>query len=217
MTKTPAAKAAKPRGAAPTSNRSVEVCTLRVELLRTDPLIWREAEVPTAVTFYELHRIVQILIGWQDEHLWEFRIGRQSIGEEIEDELEPEPGQAPGATHLGDVLRPRRTTIDYLYDFGDSWEHRLVVTRIRPGEPGIAYPRYLGGERAGPPEDCGGIFGFYDKLDVLADPSDPDHEDIAAWFGGCDPGVVDEAAIKQALEAVAKHCSAGQERRKPGA
>jgi len=217
VSKTPAAKAAKPRGALPASNRSGEVCTLRVELLDTDPVIWREAEVPTAVTFDELHHLVQILMGWQDEHLWEFRIGKQAVGEEIEDDLELEPGRAPGPARLRDILRPRRTTINYLYDFGDSWKHRLIVTRIRPGAPGVAYPRYLGGERAGPPEDCGGTFGFYDKLDVLADPSDPDHEDIAEWFGDYDPGVVDEAAIKQALAAIAKHRGTGPGRREQDA
>jgi len=70
---------------------------------------------------------------------------------------------------LRDILKPRKTIIDYLYDFGDSWEHRLTVTDIHQGEPGISYPRYIGGEWNAPPEDCGGTPGFYETLDAIAD------------------------------------------------
>jgi hypothetical protein len=61
---------------------------------------------------------------------------------------------------LRDVLKPRKTIIDYIYDFGDGWEHRLTVTDVHAGQPGLSYPRYIGGERNGPPEDCGGIPGL---------------------------------------------------------
>src|SRR3546814_12812287 len=81
-----------------------------------------------------------------------------------------EPSRDPAKVRLRDVLRPRRTIIDYLYDFGDGWEHRLTVTSVRQGEPGIGYPRYVAGERNAPPEDCGGIPGFYEPLGILADP-----------------------------------------------
>src|SRR3546814_12148998 len=77
-----------------------------------------------------------------------------------------EPSRDPAKVRLRDVLRPRRTIIDYLYDFGDGWEHRLTVTSVRQGEPGIGYPRYVAGERNAPPEDCGGIPGFYEQLEI---------------------------------------------------
>jgi hypothetical protein len=83
---------------------------------------------------------------------------------------------------LRDVLNPRKTSIDYIYDFGDCWEHRLTVTDVRAGEPGVSYPRYIGGEGNGPPEDCGGISGFYELLEVLADPKNPDHADAKKWL-----------------------------------
>jgi hypothetical protein len=72
------------------------------------------------------------------------------------------------------VLNRSKTSIDYIYDIGDCWEHRLSVTDVRAGEPGVSYPRYIGGERNGPPEDCGGILGFYELLEALADPKNPD-------------------------------------------
>jgi hypothetical protein len=76
---------------------------------------------------------------------------------------------------LRDVLKPGRTIIDYTYDFGDCWEHRLTVTDVRAGQPGVSYPGYVGGERNGPPEDCGGISGFYEWLTALADPKHEGH------------------------------------------
>lgn len=113
---------------------------------------------------------------------------------------------------LREVLKPRKTVIDYIYDFGDGWEHRLVVTDIRPGEPGIAYPRYLGGERNGPPEDCGGIPGFYALLEALADPAHPSHADLKEWAGDYDPDAFDELPIKYALGRIANRRNAVRSR-----
>ena len=101
------------------------------------------------------------------------------------------------------MLKPRKTVIDYLYDFGEAWAHRLIVTNIRQGEPGVPYPRYVCGERAGPPEDSGGIPGFYSMLDARADPDHPSHAEIAQWFNDYDPKVIDEASLKAALGRVA--------------
>jgi hypothetical protein len=115
-----------------------------------------------------------------------------------------------GEVRLRDVLRPRKTRIDYMYDFGDSWEHRLTVTAVRPGEADMSYPRYLGGEYAGPPEDCGGLPGFYEMVDALADSNHPDHDEFSEGFGGYDPQVVDEPAIKTAL---ARMASRGRQKR----
>ena len=80
-----------------------------------------------------------------------------------------------GKVRLRDVLKPGKTVIDYTYDFGDCWEHRLTVTDVRAGQPGVSYPRYIGGERNGPPEDCGGIPGFYEWLEAISDPTHEGH------------------------------------------
>ena len=91
-----------------------------------------------------------------------------------------------GKVRLREVLKPRKTIIDYTYDFGDCWEHRLTVTEIRAGQPGVSYPRYIGSERNGPPEDCGAIPGFYELLEAISDPTHPSHADIKEWAGGRD-------------------------------
>src|SRR5215831_14011874 len=96
-----------------------------------------------------------------------------------------------------------------MYDFGDGWEHRLTVTGVRAGEPGISYPRYIGGERNGPPDDCGGIPGFYQLLDVIAD---PDHAFLKRWAGDYDPNTFDALPIKYALGRIANRRNAARAR-----
>ncbi len=181
------------------------IATVRIELLDTEPLIWRQVEVPTSITLKGLHDVIQAAMGWFNQHLWEFRIGRQVYGQPMRGE--PWGGAdrtlSAAKTQLGEVLKPRKTVIDYTYDMGDSWDHRLTVTDVRPADPAVAYPRYVAGERPAPPEDCGGIPGFYAALEALADPGHPDHSDVADWFDGYDPNAINESALKRAVGRIA--------------
>jgi hypothetical protein len=168
------------------------VATLRIDLLDTDPPIWREVEVPISMTLKQLHGVVQAAMGWQDAHLWKFAVGREEISQSRAAKLP-----------LQELLRPRKTELLYTYDFGDCWEHHLILTQPRPAEKGVAYPRYLAGEGAAPPEDCGGVPGFYAQLDILADPRHPDHEEIREWFGDYNPDVLEQQPIKDRLARIA--------------
>lgn len=200
---------------AATSESFNEIATVRVELRGTDPLIWREVEVPTSISLEDLHEIIQAVMRWQGYHLWEFTVGKRRYGPPSdEDEERWDPPVDAAEVQLRDVLKPRRTTLDYLYDFGDGWQHRLTVNRVRQGEPRIAYPRYVGGERNAPPEDCGGIHGFYAKLEVLGDPQHPKHADIVQWMGAYDSEAIDEAAVKAALRRIANYLRAAARRGK---
>ena len=189
-----------------------KICTVRIELLDTDPLIWRQVEVPTSITLKVLHDIVQITMGWLDYHLWEFTIGKQKYGPPMEEDWNTPPRIDAIKVRLRDVLNPRKTTIDYLYDFGDCWEHRLIVTDIRQGEPGASYPRYIGGEWAGPPEDAGGVPGFYEMLRARADPEHPDHAEVTEWLDDYDPNEIDELPLKIALSRIANRRNAARTR-----
>ena len=180
-----------------------EIATVRIELMDTDPPIWRQVEVPTSITLKVLHDIVQATIGWFDYHLWEFTIGEQKYGLPMDEDWGVAPRKEANKVRLRDVIGSRKTVIDYTYDFGDSWEHRITVTDVRPGQPGVGYPRYVGGERNGPPEDCGGIPGFYDKLQARVDTNHPDHEEIVEWLDDYDPNTIDELPIKYALGRIA--------------
>jgi hypothetical protein len=189
-----------------------EIATVRIELRHSDPLIWRQVEVPTSITLKVLHDIVQAVMGWFDYHLWEFTIGTQRYGLPMDEDCGTASRIAASKVRLRDVLNPRKTVIDYIYDFGDGWEHRLTVTNVRTGEPGISYPRYIGGERNGPPEDCGGIPGFYALLEARADPRHPDHADAKEWLDDYDPDTFDELPIKYALGRIANRRNAARSR-----
>jgi len=189
-----------------------EIATVRIELSDTDPVIWREVEVPTSITLKVLHDVVQAVMGWFDYHLWEFTVDKLRYGLPMDEDWGTEPRKEAARVRLRDILKPGTTTIGYLYDFGDSWEHRLTVTDVRIGDPEASYPRYVGGERNAPPEDCGGIPGFYDMLDVLADPDHPNHADATEWTDAYDPDTIDELPIEYALLRIANRRNAAKAR-----
>ena len=114
-----------------------------------------------------------------------------------------EPTRPAARTRLRDVLQPRKTRIDYLYDMGDSWEHRLTVSKVRQGEPGGFYPRLVGGEWAGPPEDCGGIPGYENLIEAMADPKHPERQELLDWIGEpFDPEAFNLNAINLLLKTI---------------
>lgn len=189
-----------------------EICTLRIELCDSDPLIWRQVEVPTSITLKVLHEVIQAAMGWLDYHLWEFTVSQRRFGLPMDEDWGTEPRIEAAKVRLREVLAPRKTTMTYVYDFGDDWEHRLILTNVRQGEPGIGYPRYVAGEGNAPPEDCGGIPGFYEKLDIVADPSHPEHNEIREWLDDYDPNIIDELQIKISLGRIAKRRNAAKAR-----
>jgi hypothetical protein len=209
--------AGKQRAAEAAADGVEEIARVRIELVGSDPLIWREVDVPTAITLKGLHGVVQAAMEWLDYHLWEFTVDGRRLGPiELYDGESDAPEDA-SKMRLGDVLRPRKTRIDYLYDFGDGWEHSLTVTNVRAGELGVGYPRYVAGGGVAPPEDSGGIYGFYDKLEALADPERPDHEDIAEWLGDYDPDKFEDLPIKYAISRIAARRRGGQARKRKAA
>ena len=113
------------------SNSLNQICTIRIELRDSDPLIWRQVEVPTSIRLEVLHDVIQIAMGLLDRHFWEFKIGKQRYGSPMDEDWGAVPCIEATEVYLRDVLKPRKTMIDYLYDFGDAWEHRLTVTDIR--------------------------------------------------------------------------------------
>jgi hypothetical protein len=118
-------------------------------------------------------------MGWEDDHLHVFSTGGQQYGSP-----DPELGHANEASvHLLDLLSALGDKLRYTYDFGDSWEHDIVLEEVSPGPAERVYPSCLTGQGACPPEDCGGVWA-YDRLkDILADPRDEEHEDMLDWLG----------------------------------
>ena len=155
---------------------------LKITLRDIQPPIWRRIQVASDVTLYQLHNLLQLVIGWSDSHLHQFAKGRTFYGtpdQEFGDAVLPEK-----KIRLKDVLGRPRARMLYEYDFGDSWEHDVVLERVLEPDAETAYPVCLAGQRACPPEDCGGVPGYYYLLEALADRRHPEHEEFKEWTGG---------------------------------
>ena len=189
-----------------------EIATLRIELVGSEPLIWRVVEVPTSITLKVLHDVVQVSMGWCDHHLWEMTINGKTFGLPVDEDFGIAPRKLAERIRLRDVLTGDATRVDYIYDFGDNWGHSLVISGIRAGAPGIGYPRFVSGERDCPPEDCGGIPGFHEMLEARADPTHPDYEDVVEWLDDYDPEELDVFPIEVALGRIAARRNAAAKR-----
>ena len=169
---------------------------LLVELADIEPRIWRRLRVPDATPLPLLHRILQVAFSWKDQHLHEFRVGTVYFG--VPDEDEPPPHIDEKHVRLYQLLHEPGDRLTYLYDFGDSWEHELVLEDMRAEETPVA-PSCLDGERAAPPEDSGGIPGYRRLMEALRDPSHPDHVVSTRWAAKHDPEAVDLELINRRL------------------
>jgi Plasmid pRiA4b ORF-3-like protein len=157
------------------------IVEIKVTLRGSRPPIWRRLHVPGDVSLFRLHEVLQVAMGWYNCHLHLFSRNGVEYGSP-----DPEFGAervSERATRLQDVLRRPKERLRYEYDFGDGWEHEVVLERILEPEPSVQYPSCVTGKRACPPEDCGGIGGFYHYLSALADPKEPDHEEMVEWRG----------------------------------
>jgi hypothetical protein len=164
-----------------------------------DPPVWRQVLIPAAYPLSRVHRVIQAAMGWEDCHLHAFQIGKTTYGPDPEEEL----GYADETkARLADVARVR-TRIAYEYDFGDSWEHELVVEARTLAEDGQAYPACLDGEGACPPEDCGGAYGFAELKEVLAAPDSAERDEMLEWVDeDFDPARFDLAAANTAVASI---------------
>ena len=181
-----------------TNTRAASTYQIKITLDESKPLIWRQIRVPGATSLYKLHNILQLVMGWEDGHLHEFIIGGKKYSHpdaELEDSLD---GRKVTLTQLG---LSENSIFTYIYDFGDSWGHSLLVEKISPSENTItSNPACLAGQKACPPEDCGGIWGYEEFIVAIKDPKHERHEELLDWVGGVfDPESFDLNAINKAL------------------
>jgi Plasmid pRiA4b ORF-3-like protein len=143
------------------------------------PPVWRRVLVRAGITLRDLHEIIQQAMGWENCHMHVFSIGWQEYGSP-----DPELGHASDKkARLSEVLAVPGDRLRYTYDFGDDWEHDIVLEEIRPAEPGEAYPVCVAGKGACPPEDCGGAWGYANLKEILASPSHEEHQEMLDWLG----------------------------------
>jgi len=158
---------------------------LKITLCRSKPPIWRRIVVPADMTLDQLHLVIQNAMGWLDCHLHQFKAGGRYYGvpEPEFDDYGVEPLDEAEYT-LADLAPKPKQKFIYEYDFGDSWEHVVLVEKVLPPDPAFKHPVCLAGANRCPPEDCGGIPGYYDLLAILADPNHEEHEQMKEWVGG---------------------------------
>jgi len=156
------------------------VLQLKVSLVgASQPPVWRRLQVPATVRLNALHHVIQAAMGWQDYHLHAFTAGDVDYGPP-----DLELGHRDERrTALNDVISERGERMRYVYDFGDHWRHDVVVEKVLAAGPGSRYPVCLTGKGRCPPEDCGGVWGYSELRETLADSTHEDHADMLEWLG----------------------------------
>ncbi len=175
------------------------VYQLKVTLRDTHPPIWRRIQLRGDMRLSQLHRVLQIAMGWTDSHLHQFRVGGRYYG--IPDrEFGDSETINESRIRLNQIAQTDKARFVYEYDFGDSWEHEISVEKIFKPAQLLKHPVCVAGKRACPPEDVGGIWGYEHFLQVVRDPGDPEQEDLLEWIGGeFDPEAFDLDAVNRAL------------------
>jgi hypothetical protein len=173
------------------------VYQVKIGLHGARPPIWRRLRLPASTTLAELHQVIQAAFSWEDAHLHAFEVGGRRYSRpdfELWDEAADE-----GKARLRDLVARPGARLRYTYDFGDSWDHDLLVEDILPPD-GVRHAVCLTGRRAGPPEDCGGVWGYAELCDIIANPGHPDHAERVEWLGRPhDPAAFDKDAINASL------------------
>ena len=185
-----------------TANGSGSAMQLKLSLRGVSkPPVWRRLLVPADMPLNRLHDVIQTAMSWTDTHLHVFSTAAGDYG--VPD---PELGFRNERTaQLGEFLKQQGDHIQYTYDFGDGWEHDIVLEKRLDPDPEAQIPACLAAKGACPPEDCGGAWGYADLKNTLADPRHDDHDNMLEWLGldsaeNFDPAACDLVEINEVLE-----------------
>ena len=185
----------------PAKQRDSSIYQLKVTLKHSKPPIWRRIQVKEDTTLYQLHQTIQIAMGWTNSHLHQFIANEVYYGE-------PHPDfgfevKSERRTRLNQIASEVKDKFIYEYDFGDGWEHEIVVEEIMEPASRQRYPRCIKGKRSGPPEDVGGVWGYDNFLEAIQNEEHPEHEEYLEWIGGSfDPEAFDCAEVNEELKQI---------------
>jgi hypothetical protein len=168
-----------PKTVEPTRSDDKSIVSLKVALRGTRPPVWRRLLMPGTMTLADLHQAIQAAMGWEDCHLHAFDIAGRQYGDchavdDVADEKRPT---------LNSLVKAGVARFTYTYDFGDNWEHTVVIEKRPPPLGPTSYPTCVAGKRTCPPEDCGGPWGYEELLQILADPAHPERAERLEWLG----------------------------------
>jgi Plasmid pRiA4b ORF-3-like protein len=164
------------------------------------PPVWRRLQLPADTPLDRLHEAIVAALGWAGYHMHAFRSGPDEFGM-------PDPELAftdERRVSLGELIGGVGDRLVYTYDFGDDWEHEIVVEELLDADPKVHYPVLVAGKGACPPEDCGGPWGYAELKEILADPTHDRHQEVLDWLGldagsAFDPGAFDADEIEEEL------------------
>jgi hypothetical protein len=179
------------------NKESKSLYQIKVTLVGSKPPIWRRLIVKDNTRLDQLHSVLQVAMGWFNSHLHQYRVGSSYIGipdQDIDIDVTDEQ-----MVYLQDIISNVKDNFVYEYDFGDGWEHKIVLEKKLPLDFSES-PVVIKGKKACPPEDCGGIWGYSDFLAAIQDPKHEEHEEMLEWVGGeFDPDEFDMNFINKKL------------------
>jgi len=151
--------------------------------LKNAPLpIWRRVQMSNNANFEELHQAIQESMGWYSSHLYQFEKGRDYAIVDSKEMMQEYGDALASNVKLATMFTALKSKMLYTYDMGDNWEHEVVLEKILPPEVGQTYPVCIKGKGKCPPEDCGGVYGYGDLLEILANPAHEEYESMCEWL-----------------------------------
>ena len=163
---------------------SEKIARIRIALKDIEPAIWRRVDVPLGMHLKGLHDVIQAIFGWQDRQLFKFQVGDKRYGVPSREWGDERKVLQAKSIKIGTLISKSIHHFNYTYDFGDNWEHAIAIEAVVDVDREAEYPRFLDGARRGPPEDVGGVPGFFDFIEAILNPQHSEHRRMIEWYGG---------------------------------
>jgi hypothetical protein len=180
----------------------MKIYQIQVALAGFKPKIWRRLLVPSVLLLSDFHKIIQTSMGWTNSHLHQFIKDQTFYAKRYpDDDTWEELNNVDYAKiKISNLLKKEKDKIVYEYDFGDSWEHDIILEKVLSYDQNIKYPVCVAGKMNCPPEDCGGVWGYSDMLEILKNPNHEEYDSFTEWLGEeFDPEYFDKGAINKML------------------
>lgn len=180
-----------------------KIYQIQIALKGFKPKIWRRLLIPSDLLLSDLHKIIQTSMGWTNSHLHQFNKNRTfyTVRMEGDDFWEEMDNVDYKSIKISDLLKKEKEKIIYEYDFGDGWEHDIILEKLLPIDDKINYPVCLKGKMNCPPEDCGGVWGYSGMLEILKQPDHEEYESYIEWLGDeFDPEYFNKDEVNELLK-----------------
>ncbi len=180
-----------------------KIYQIKISLRDSKPEIWRRVLISSNLLLPNLQNVIQIVMGWEDAHLHHFIKGRVFYTNNVEKE-KPLGGMNEvnySNVKISELLQKEKQSIFYEYDFGDGWDHDVLLEKINDIGLVKGASVCITGENKCPPEDCGGMWGYENLLNIQKDPNHEEYEDCLEWLGeGFNPSHFDKSGVNEALK-----------------